>query len=519
MLGSVEVHIGGRLVQTGGPKRRTVLAALLLQPNVVVSDDRLIDLVWGERPPRSARPQLQVHVHGLRKVLGSNTIIRSGCGYRVAVTAGATDSDVFERFLARARSERAAGRLDEAARNLRTALSLWTGPALDGVAPALAAHARPALEERRLHALEELHGVEIDRGNGATAVPELRALCAEHPTHERFTGLLMSALHACGRTGEALEAYATLRERLADELGTDPGAWLRQLHLDLLTTGRGGERAHGPHRVHHVHHVHRVQRVRQVRPAELPCGVGGLVGRSAELSALDRALDADREADRSPTVFLLTGVAGVGKTALALHWSHTVRQHFHDGQLYVDLRGSAPDGRATRPDDALRQLLRGLGAASQRLPTGTGELAKLFRSVTADQRLLFLFDDAASVEQVAPLLPTGPGSAVLVTSRQPLTGLVALFGARHLPLDVLSEESSVELFLSVAGARSPATELALVTRIADRCGRLPLTLRLAAAALAVGGSPVDRLWPGVPGAVSGPPAERPALVPSDPAPG
>ncbi|MFD6951344.1 MULTISPECIES: BTAD domain-containing putative transcriptional regulator [unclassified Nocardiopsis] len=347
------------------------------------------------------------------------------------------------------------------------------------------------------------------RPRRAAAVPELRALCAEHPPHERFTGLLMSALHACGRTGEALEVYAALRERFADELGTDPSAWLRQLHLDMLTSGRGDEHARRPRDV---------RQVRRLRPAGLLCGVGGLVGRSAELASLDRALRADLEADRSPTVFLLTGVAGVGKTALALHWGRRARKHFHDGQLYVDLRGSAAEGGATRPDDALRQLLRGLGAASHRLPTDTGELAKIFRSVTADQRLLFLFDDAASFEQVAPLLPGGRGSAVLVTSRRPLTGLVALFGARHLPLDVLSEESSVELFLSVAGIRPQASELALVTRIADRCGRLPLALRLTAAALALGGSPFGRSRSG-PGTVPGPSAERPVLVPSDPAAG
>lgn len=507
MLGSVEVHSEGRPVSTGGPKRRTVLAALLLQPGTVVSDNRLIDLVWSERPPRSARSQLQAHVHGLRKALGADTIVRSACGYRMSVAAEATDSGVFERLLVRAHSERAAHRPAEAVRTLRTALSLWTGPALGGVTPALAAHARPALEERRLHALLELYGAEIGLGRGAAAVPELLSLCAEHPTHERFAGLLMSALHACGRTGEALEVYATLRERLAEELGTGPGARLRQLHLDLLTAepDGGSTRAGAPV-------VHRV------RPAELPYGVGEFVGRSAELSVLDQALDDDRGADRWPAVFLLTGVSGVGKTALALHWSHAVRERFHDGQLYVDLRGRSSGEEPTRPEDALRQLLRGLGADPGSLPTGADELAKLFRSVTADQRLLFLFDDASSVEQLAPLLPTGRGSVVLITSRHPLTGLVALFGARPLPLDVLSEESSVELFLSVAGMWARVAELALVTRIADRCGRLPLTLRLAAAALAAGTSAVDLPWPDVvadpvPGPSAGPPL---TLAPSDP---
>ncbi|WP_159942916.1 AfsR/SARP family transcriptional regulator [Nocardiopsis sp. FR6] len=478
LLGSVEAHVEGHPIDLGGPKRRTVLAALILQPDTVVPDIRLIDLVWGERPPRSARPQLQVHVHGLRKALGPDTTLRSACGYRMAVDAESTDHGVFERLLARACSERAADRLDEAALTLRSALSLWTGPALGGVEPALVAHTRAALEETRLHALEELYGVEIERGHGATAVPELLALCAEHPTDERFAGLLMSALHACGRTGEALEVYAALRERFANELGTDPGSRLQWLHLDLLAAGRDDGS--------------RPRDLCRVRPAELPCGTGGFVGRSAELSRLDRALTCDR----SPAVFLLTGVAGAGKTALALHWGHTVRERFHDGQLYVDLRGSAPEGAATRPDDALRQLLRSLGADPRRLPGHTSELAKLFRSLTADQRLLFLFDDAASVEQLTPLLPAGRGSVVLITSRYPLTEVVARFGAHHLPLDVLSRESSVELFRSLAGT----AESAVVTRITDRCGRLPLALRLAAASHAVGeaGEPPGALALGAP---------------------
>jgi DNA-binding SARP family transcriptional activator len=499
LLGPVEALDIGGPVNTGGPKRRTLLAALLLQPNTVVSDGRLIDLVWGEHPPRGARSQLQAHVHGLRKALGAETILRRGHGYRMAVADGEIDADVFARLLARARADRAAGHLHEAVRVLRTALSLWTGPALDGVGPELTAHARPALEETRLHALKELHGTEIDRNRPAEAVPGLRALCAEHPTREHLAALLMSALHADGRTCEALEAYAQLSARLAEELGTDPGPRLQRLHRDLLAaTGEDGRarRTHG---------------ARWIRPAELPCGVDGFVGRSAELAVLDQSLGSERK--RSHPIWLITGVAGVGKTALALHWSHTAREHFRDGQLYVDLRGSAPDRKPLHPDDALRQLLRSLGTEPRHPSAGTAELAKLFRSVTADQSLLFLFDDAASSRQLAPLLPAGHGDTVLVTSRHPLTHLVARVGARPLPLDVLSAESSQELFRSVAEPRARTVGPALVARIASLRGHEPLALRLTAAALAAQDQACGRPRPG-PGAMPGvvpEPAPEPAL--------
>ncbi|WP_304454708.1 AfsR/SARP family transcriptional regulator [Nocardiopsis sp. YSL2] len=494
LLGTVEVQVDGRRILTGGPKRRTVLAALLLQPNTVVTDERLIDLVWGRRPPRGARPQLQGHVHGLRKALGADTIQRAACGYRAVVPEGATDLDAFERSLVRAAADRAAGRLDEAARTLRHGLALWTGPALGGVTPTLAEHARPALEESRLRALEELYGVEVRRGRAASAVAGLRALCADHPTRESLTGLLMTALHHSGRTGEALEAYAALSAVLAEELGTDPGAELRRLHLDLLHAdepGSGRGDALPP-----------AGRTR-VRPAELPLAVGGLVGRVEELGVLDQGLDADRAADRSTTIFVLTGVAGVGKTALALQWGTAVRDRFHDGQLYVDLHGSTPGREPTPIDDALRQLLRSLGVEPRDLPSDSCELAKLFRSVTADQCLLFLLDDAASVEQVAPLLAGGRGSAVLVTSRNDLTGLVAFFGARPVRLEVLSRESAMELFAAVAGV--PAVEAAAVAGIVEECGYLPLSVRLAAATLTVRALCSDRVRrAGLSGAAGGP---------------
>ncbi|MEE2039444.1 BTAD domain-containing putative transcriptional regulator [Nocardiopsis sp. CT-R113] len=462
LLGSVEVHRGGRRVPLGGPKRRTVLAALLLRPNTVVADDRLIDLVWGDDPPRSARPQLQVHIHELRKRLGTGTIVRHSYGYELVADPGETDAEQFRRLVVRARTDRAARRRDEAAGTLRSAMALWTGPALGGVTASLEEKARPALEESRLCALEELYGVEVERGRGSSAVSELRTLCSEHPTRESFVALLMSALDSCGRTGEAVEAYAALRDLFARELGIDPSAPLQRLHLRLLSQGQEEERP---------------RRQPPVRPAELPHAVRGFVARDRELAVLDAGRDG------RASLFLLTGVPGVGKTALALHWGHMARGGFPDGQLYLDLRGSCGSEAPTEPDDALRQLLRSLGADTRDLPGDSPGLAKLFRSMTADRRLLILLDDAASAEQVAPLLPGGPDSTVLVTGRRDLPELVALFGAVRVRLDVLSEESSAELFRFVAGDGAPDAGPSAEPALADDCGGLPLALRMAAATM------------------------------------
>ncbi|SHJ90949.1 DNA-binding transcriptional activator of the SARP family [Nocardiopsis flavescens] len=476
LLGSVDAHHGNVRVGLGGSKRRTVLAALLLRQNTSVPDDLLVDLLWGEDPPANARSRLQGHVHELRKRLGAGTIVRCGHGYRAAVPDGATDVRAFAALRRRARAEHDRGEPDAVVRTLRTALALWTGPALNGVEPALADRARPELEEARLGALEELHDAELRCGRFGAVLPELRTLCAAHPTRERFTGLLMSALHGTGRTGEALEAYEALRTLLRERMGIEPGECLRRLHLELLTTDRApvpadsGRPAPRP----------------AVRPAELPHGLRELVGREREVRTLDGLLD------RSPDALLLiTGVSGVGKTALALHWAHTVRDRFPDGQLYMDLGGSE---RPVDPREALRQMLRSLGVDPRRPPAGATDPAKLFRSITADLRLLFVFDDAACAEQVTPLLPGGRGSAVVVTSRSGLVPMVALRGARRLALDVLSEESSLELLLRVAGPRALASVSG--PDLADGCGRLPLALCLTAARLGAGGRTAEAGTPG-----------------------
>ncbi|WP_017599418.1 AfsR/SARP family transcriptional regulator [Nocardiopsis lucentensis] len=462
LLGPVEVVKDGEPLHAGGPKRRTVLAALLLQPGTVVGDDRLVDLLWGLDPPRNARGQLQVHVHHLRGLLGARTIVRRPSGYEITVDPASTDLGEFDRLLTQARSDRAAGRLDAALTSLNVAASLWSDPPLAGVTPSLADSARPWLEERRLSALEEIHELQIATGRHLEAVGGLRRTLSLHPARETVAESLMRALHACGRTPEALEVYTGLRDHLVEELGIEPGPRLRRLQQRLLR----GEAVQEPEPT--------PASASPVRPAELPYDVPGFVARTAELAELDAILDGSRDAN---AIACVTGIAGVGKSALAVRWSHTVRESFPDGQLHVDLHGSGE--QPVHPHDALRHLLHSLGADHRFLPDDVEGLAKLYRSMAADRRLLLLVDDAATAEQVTPLLPCGRGSMVLVTSRRDLSGLVARHGARRVRLDVLSPQESVRLLRSVTGALSGRPEAE--AEIGERCGHLPLALRLAAA--------------------------------------
>jgi DNA-binding SARP family transcriptional activator len=346
----------------GGPKPRTVLAALLLHANQVVPDRRLCELVWGDHPPATVRSQLQIYVSGLRKLLGPDTIRRQGTGYLIQVHPGELDLDVFTDLVEQGR--------------FREAVALWPGPALGGCTESLVDDAR--LDERRLAALEMVFEAELAQGNAAGQVGELRRLVAENPYRERLAEQLMLALHGSGRTSEALGVYAATRHRLATDFGVEPGDRLRDLHRRLL----GG----GPPTSTPV-------------PAQLPHTLETFAGRRAELAALDADL-ADWTGE-SVRIRVLSGEAGVGKTALAVHWAHRVRRQFPDGQLYADL---ARWDTAT----ALAALLRSLDIAY--VPDLADERAALFRSALADRKCLLLLDNAADADPAAAAGQIGAGA-------------------------------------------------------------------------------------------------------------
>ncbi|NGY62960.1 tetratricopeptide repeat protein [Lentzea sp. NEAU-D13] len=446
LLGPVTVLGPAGPVRPAGPKQASVLAALLLSPGRVVPEDRLIDLTWGEQAPRSARGRLQVHVSDLRKLLGADVITRGASGYSIEVAPGERDLDLVDDAVAHARILTG----EAAIARLREALALWTGTPLDGVSDELAELERPALVERRLAIVEELHELQIAEGHHAEAAGGLRKLVDEHPYRERLRAALMLALHRCGRTAEALEVYSQGHDLLASELGIEPGQALRDAQLRVL---RGEDQAPA-------------QAFTEVRPAELPLAARGFAGRTAELAALE---------DGEDGVWLITGTAGVGKTALAVRWAHAARDRYPDGQLYVNLRGFDADDEPLSPTAALARLLRALGAT----PSESDDQSGLFRSLLADRKSLVVLDNARDAAQVLPLLPSS--GRVLVTSRHRLGDLVARTGARTITLAQLPEQDSHALLVAALGADRVAAEPVAAAELADVCGHHPLALRIAAA--------------------------------------
>ncbi|MFF3910930.1 BTAD domain-containing putative transcriptional regulator [Streptomyces sp. NPDC001848] len=485
LLGPLVVYGADGEVRTiGSGKVRALLVALLLEPGRVVSVEALKDALWAGAPPASAQASLQNHVTRLRRLLGDDGPERLRAvppGYLLRVDEGELDVRVFEEHLIAARAAHAARDWERARREASAALALWRGTPLGGLPPETGAHALvQRLQEARLLVLEWRYDAELQLGGARLGglVPELAALVAEHPLREGFHRLLMLALHRTGRPAEALAVHRDLRVRLIEELGVEPGAAVREAHLEILREGRSesgeGTAADGT-RADDQHSGHPDPgRANTPRPAQLPPAPAHFTGREAVREDLLRFLAAEREA---PGVAVVTGMAGVGKSALALHVAHGLRERFPDGQLYINLHGATPGMTPLTPEQALAALLRDLGAESPRLPEHPDAAASLLRSLLAPTRTLMVLDDAAHAAQVRPLLPGGPGCAVIVTSRSPLT---ALDGAHRVALAPLTDEDSAALLRAVSGrdglhAGHPLVELA---------GRLPLALRIVAARLA-----------------------------------
>jgi DNA-binding SARP family transcriptional activator/tetratricopeptide (TPR) repeat protein len=494
VLGPVEAWSNGERLAPGGDMQRTLLALLALRANEVVSADRLVAALWPDGPPASARARLHDQVFALRRVLrrggptAADCLVTRAPGYILQADADRLDHLRFERLVRTGRQARVAGDPAAAVDHLRAALGLWRGPALGGVdGDGLAGEAR-RLEEARLAAAEDCVDAELDRGAADEVIPELTALVAEHPLRERLRGQLMLALYRVGRQAEALEVWHDARRRLRDDLGLDPGPELLALRdrvlrndesllpaheaVDPLARRAGEGIARDP--------VGTATLAEPTVPAQLPADVSGFAGRAAELAALDALLPGD--APTAVVISAVSGTAGVGKTALAVHWAHRVRDRFPDGQLYVNLQGYAPDP-PVRPIEALAGFLHGLGVPADRIPTDVVTAAGMYRTLLADKRVLVLLDNARTAEQVRALLPAGPGCSVLITSRVRLGGLVAREGAHLITLDGLAQEEAHALIALLVGRPRAQAEPEAVRELAGLCGYLPLALRIAAANL------------------------------------
>jgi DNA-binding SARP family transcriptional activator/tetratricopeptide (TPR) repeat protein len=492
ILGPLAIVGADGPVRLGHRREQRVLAALLLDANRLVPLSRLVDAVWDDPPPtatkavRNAVSSLRAHLGGPDAGDGDGLIVTHTAGYLLQVSDGQLDAQVFEQRLAAVRRLTAVGRRDAALAELRAALALWRGPALAGLGGSLIEAAAAGLNERRLTALEERVALELALGSEAGSgdwsdgtdwsseqIDELTALVADNPLRERLRGLLMRALYRAGRRTDALLTYRDGRRIMVRELGLEPGPELRRLEQAVLTDDPL------------LMEPARPRTNSTIIPAQLPADVTAFVGRGAQLELLDRALEsASQDGRRTGPVIIsaIAGTPGVGKTALAVHWAHLVRDRFPDGQLHVDLRGYSA-GLPRRPIDALTTFLNALEVPPDQIPVDVESAAALYRTLLSDRRMLVLLDNATGPDQVRPLLPGSPGCLVLITSRDRLAGLVARESASLITLDVLTAAEAEGLLADIIGRRRTAVEPAATADLAAACARLPLALRIAAASL------------------------------------
>jgi DNA-binding SARP family transcriptional activator len=496
LLGSITVAGPAGTAGLIGGRQRALVGMLALHTGTVVPTPRLVDALWPDDPPRTAVRTLHSHAARVRKALADaglpDTLRTREPGYLLALPRHAVDALRFEDAVRTARDEAAAGSYEAADRRLAGGLALWRGDALaDGPAGGWVGTEVERLHALRLAAAEELWEIRLRLGRHAEAIGELDRLLVSYPTRERLVGLLMLALYRNDSPADALDRYERLRARLADELGADPGPALQRLHtailrnepaLDLDPAGRTADppAAEAPRAEVISPPAAAPPSIAPAAPAQLPPPVGHFAGRTGELSGLTKWL---AEPGAGPHIAVVRGPAGVGKTALAVQWARTIRDRFPDGQLYLDLRGHDP-ATAMPPTDALAQALRALGVPADRIPTELADQVGGYRSLVHDKRILLVADNAASADQVLPLVPTGEASLLLVTSRHDLAALPIYHAVRPVDLGVLTAAEATTLLEQVVGVERVRTETGPVGTLVDLCGRLPLALRVAAAKLA-----------------------------------
>ncbi|WP_234439018.1 AfsR/SARP family transcriptional regulator [Streptomyces sp. NRRL B-3229] len=444
-----------------------MLATLILADGHAVSDDHLSTMLWAWDPPATMSAQLYTYVSRLRKRLGSDVeLTRRSRGYQLSIHQVTLDIEEFQRHARNGRAALAQGRHDQAARELRAALDLVRGPALSNVTEFLADAERPRLEEMRLAALEDWIEAELALGRHHRLVPDLTSLTAEHPMRERLRAQLMTALYRCDRQVDALAVFRSGRRILADELGIDPGETLTAVHQAVL---EGTLPRVVPARIEAA--------PRASVPAMLPADLPDFTGRRAELAWLRARLEPGA-GDRTRQAFV-TGMAGVGKSALALRAAHALRDRFPDGRLYADL--TRPDGEPRDPAGILRSFLRALAIGPGAGEDTLDELVRLYRTHSAGRRILVVLDNATGHGQLSALLPTSPEAAVLVTGRRHPPGAS---GHDTAVLAPFTDEEATRLLATVAGPERIATEADAAREIVRSCAGLPLAVRIAAVQLA-----------------------------------
>ncbi|MGW7097567.1 BTAD domain-containing putative transcriptional regulator [Streptomyces sp. NPDC054874] len=477
ILGPLDISVGGQTVVLTGARRRIIMSMLLLAPDRVVSVDELADAVWHGTPPSTARNQVAICVSALRKTLKAaagtdDMLVTSHPGYMLFTGDHRIDAVEFEERVAEGRAAARSGRFEEACARFDEALTMWRGPALEGIPAGRAEAVAARLTEMRLDVYEEYMGLRLELGQHREVLGELASFVREHPLREQAMAHLMLAQYRSGRRAEAMETYRGSHRLLTDELGIDPGPRLRELHEEILADS---PRLSLPAETATSAPV-------TVAPAQLPSGTAAFTGRHADLATLDTLLD-HVDGPALP-VGSVTGIGGVGKTALAVRWALQVAGRFPDGQLFADMRGY--DEEAPRaPGAVLDRFLRALGVLGPEIPVDLTERAALFRSVLDGRRVLIVLDNARSFRQIRPLLPGSGRCCVLVTSRDPMGGALAGdYAFVPLHLGALGQDESIALLSKVAADGRLSADPVAAARLSALCDRLPLALRIAAARLA-----------------------------------
>jgi DNA-binding SARP family transcriptional activator/tetratricopeptide (TPR) repeat protein len=476
ILGPLEILDGSERLELGGARQQIVIATLLLSANRVVTMDRLLEAIYGEDLPPTARSQAQIAISSLRRLFASytsDTVISTHAhGYVLQVDSGQLDSQQFDELVATARAAREASQPDQAVASYRDALRLWRGPAFDGIDSQLIRVAASRLDEQRISTNEDRISLELDLTRHHELVGELTELAEEYPLRERLRGQLMLALYRCDRTAEALQVYRQARRTLIDELGIEPSERLQNLEHAILKSDPALDPT-TPEPVTARPVAHQVPRL-------LPTDIADFTGRDEEIGQINKYLNLGAEAEErhAVPVVVIMGKAGVGKTSIAVHASHGVASHFPDGQLFADLHGGG--SQMLSPMQVLERFLRALGVPGSQIPESLDERAGVYRNLLADRKILVVLDDAVSESQVSPLLPGRSAAAVIVTSRRRLAGLP---GVTHVEANVFDAEMSLDLLARIAGEVRVQTQSEAAAEVAEQCGHLPLALRIAGARL------------------------------------
>ncbi|WP_239116459.1 AfsR/SARP family transcriptional regulator [Planotetraspora phitsanulokensis] len=493
-MGPLRVWRGDIEVDAGPRQQRALLALLLAQHGRPVGLGELVDLIWVTDPPATAVNIIQKYIGALRRMLepdvaprsSGSYLARQGNGYRLTAGPDVLDLAAFGRFVTAAKAATAAGRTGEALDRYGEALQLCQGPAGGGLADnAAAAAVFAGIDGQFVDAAVDAAGIAVAEGRPGEVLAPLRQAARMFPLHEPVHAGLMVALAGADRQAEGLAVYQSIRERLADELGVDPGRELREAYLRVLTPIVVTPAVVSPTEPTVLVPAELPPTVPTVLvPAQLPPDLPLFVGRRAELAVLDDLVAATTNRT-GPLVIAMDGMGGVGKSTLAAHFAHRVARKFTDGQLYLDLQGHEDDGEGVPVVEALRSLLYALGLRGADAPESLEALVGAYRSLTAGKRILVLLDNVRDQSQVQPLLPSSAGSLVLVTSRLPQVGLAVLGGARLIRVDLPDRQVAREMLERRLAHTDRVTggDAESLDAIVELCGRLPLALAILGARL------------------------------------